>query len=45
MKKAVIDASYLTIAEEHGVSMITADERLYNMVRKDLKWVKWIGDI
>lgn len=39
------DASYLSVAEEQGVSMITADERLYNMVKKDLKWVKWIGDI
>ena len=39
------DASYLSVAEEQGVPMITADERLYNMVKKDLKWVKWIGDI
>lgn len=42
---SVYDASYLTVAEEHSVSMITADERLYNMVKKNLKWVKWLGDI
>lgn len=39
------DASYLSVAEEEGIPMITGDERLYNTVKKDLKWVKWIGDI
>lgn len=39
------DASYLAVAEGEGVSLITADERLYNTVKKELKWVKWLGDI
>jgi predicted nucleic acid-binding protein len=42
---SVYDASYLAVAEKEGISMITADERLYNMVKKDLKWARWIEDI
>ncbi len=42
---SIYDASYLSLAEEEGIPMITGDERLYNTVKKDLKWVKWIGDI
>jgi predicted nucleic acid-binding protein len=38
------DTSYLVLAEEQGVPMITADERLYNTVKKNLKWVKWLGE-
>jgi predicted nucleic acid-binding protein len=33
------------MADEESISLVTADERLYNVVRKDLKWVKWLGDI
>lgn len=39
------DASYLAVANEEGITLITADEGLYNMVKKDLKWVKWLGDV
>jgi len=39
------DASYLAVSEEEGAIMVTADRRLYNAVRKDLTWVKWLGDI
>ncbi len=38
------DASYLALAEDEGTSLITADKRLYNSLRK-IKWVKWLGDI
>jgi hypothetical protein len=31
-------------ANKKNESFITADERLYNAVRKDLGWVKWLGD-
>ena len=44
-KRSVYDASYLVLAEVEGISMITADDGLYNSIRKDLKWVKWLGDI
>jgi len=44
-KRFAYDTSYLALAEEEGISLITADEGLYNIVKKDLKWVKWIGDV
>lgn len=43
--RSVYDASYLAIADTEGVMMITSDAGLYNTVKKDLKWVKWLGDI
>ena len=30
---------------EKGVDLITADERLYNNVTKDLDWVKLLDDV
>jgi len=42
---SVYDASYLAIADVEEVTMITSDEGLYNAIKKDLKWVKWLGDI
>jgi predicted nucleic acid-binding protein len=39
------DASYLAIADVEGITMITSDEGLYNTIKKDLKWVKWLGDL
>lgn len=41
----VYDASYLALADIEGATMITSDKRLYDAVKKDLKWVKWLGDI
>jgi predicted nucleic acid-binding protein len=43
--RSLYDASYLGLAETEGIPLITADEHLYNVVNKDLKWVKWIGDV
>lgn len=43
--RSAYDASYLALADEAAVPLITADEGLYNVVKKDLKWVKWLGDI
>lgn len=43
--RSAYGASYLAVAEEAGIALITADEGLYNVVKKDLKWVKWLGDI
>jgi len=43
--RSLYDASYLALAETEGISLITADENLHNTVKKDLKWVKWIGEV
>ncbi len=43
--RSAYDASYLALADEEGIAIITADEGLYNIVKKDLTWVKWLGDI
>jgi len=42
--RSAYDASYLALAESEKISFITADETLYNSVKKDLNWVKWLGD-
>ncbi len=41
------DAFYLALAEKLVAEFWTADERLYNRCRKDLKlsWVHWIGEL
>lgn len=39
------DSSYLALADEERVPFITADEGLYNAVKKDLKWVEWLADL
>lgn len=44
-KRSAYDASYLALADVEGISLITADEGLYNVVKKGLKWVIWIGDV
>lgn len=43
--RSLYDASYLALAETEGIPLITADEGLYHAVKKDLKWVKWIGEV
>jgi predicted nucleic acid-binding protein len=41
------DAFYLALAEKLVVEFWTADERLFNRCKKDLKlsWVHWIGEL
>jgi predicted nucleic acid-binding protein len=43
--RSVYDASYLALAEDEGIPFITLDQGIYNAVRKNLQWVKWLGDI
>ena len=38
------DSHYLALAEILGLELWTADERMYNMVKRELSWVKWLGD-
>jgi predicted nucleic acid-binding protein len=37
------DAHYLALAEFRQCECWTADERLWNTVRKELPWVRWVG--
>ena len=39
------DAAYLALANGEGIPLITADEGMYNSVKKNLSWVKWLGAI
>lgn len=39
------DASYLAVADKEGIEFVTADEHLFSKVKKDLKWVEWLGDL
>jgi predicted nucleic acid-binding protein len=39
------DASYLGLADAEGIALITGDKKLYDMVKKNIRWIKWIGDI
>jgi len=37
------DAHYLALAESQRCECWTADARLWNAVKKELRWVRWIG--
>ena len=43
--RSLYDASYLALAETEGIPLITVDEGLFHAVKKDLKWVTWIGEV
>ncbi len=43
--RSAYDASYLALADDEGISLVTADKGLYNVVKKDLKWVEWLSDL
>ena len=42
--RTAYDASYLAVAEQGSLVLITGDERLYNGTKGKAGWVKWIGD-
>ncbi len=41
---ATYDAHYLALAEREGCEYWTADERLWNAVKTQLSWVRWLGE-
>jgi predicted nucleic acid-binding protein len=42
-RPAAYDAHYLTLAQTLDCEFWTADERLYNAVKDQLPWVRWLG--
>jgi predicted nucleic acid-binding protein len=38
------DASYLAVASARKTELVTADENLYNKVKRDLQWIKHLGE-
>lgn len=38
------DAVYLAMAQLNNCEFWTADEKLYNSVKEEVHWVKWIGN-
>lgn len=40
----IYDASYLGVADEEGIELVTADRNLYRRVKKSLNWIRWLGD-
>ena len=38
------DTAYLALAQLDRCDFWTADRRLYNTVKEELPWVKWIGN-
>jgi predicted nucleic acid-binding protein len=41
--RSAYDAAYLALAEARDEPLITGDLRLYNAVRDQLDWVRWIA--
>jgi predicted nucleic acid-binding protein len=41
--RSAYDASYLAVAEQDSLALVTGDERLYNSTKGKAAWVKWIG--
>jgi hypothetical protein len=42
--RLIVDARYLALAERESCEYWTADERLWNSVRAQLGWVRWLGE-
>lgn len=44
-QRTAYDAAYLSLAKGRNIDLITGDIRLYNAVKHELNWVKWIGSV
>jgi predicted nucleic acid-binding protein len=44
-RPATYDAHYLALAEMMDCEFWTADERLFNAVRDELSWARWLGQL
>ena len=43
--RSAYDVAYLALAEATGQPLITGDRRLYQAVRNELGWVRWLGSV
>jgi len=43
-RPAAYDCHYLALAEMLSCELWTGDRRLYDVVKDELPWVKWLGD-
>ena len=43
-RRAAYDAHYLALAEMMNCEFWTADRRLFNVVKDELPWVRWLGE-
>lgn len=43
-QRSVDDSLYLATAQTHGLELWTGDRRLYNGVKNQLSFVRWIGN-
>jgi predicted nucleic acid-binding protein len=41
---ATYDAHYLALAYAEQCECWTADKRLWNVVKRELNWVRWLGE-
>ncbi len=39
------DAHYLALAEYYNCPLWTADEKLYNSVKDQFEWIKWVEEV
>jgi predicted nucleic acid-binding protein len=42
--QATYDPHYLALAEREGCELWTADTRMWQIVRSELTWVRWVSD-
>ncbi len=43
-KQAIYDCAYLAAASMKGIGFYTGDKKLFNALRHQISWIKWIGD-
>lgn len=43
-KRSAYDSAYLSLAEKEGCVMYTADKHLFNALKNNIKFIKWVGD-
>lgn len=42
--RSAYDCAYLSLAQNEGCTIFTADKRLFNALNNKVRFIKWIGD-